>query len=217
MTPPKTILTVCESETSTELLAVKHLLSKTGLQCPELLQASAPKLQLAGRLQQPDLFLLLPSENSMALFQSIMCHFSKPVVLVVGKGREVEDCAPFFSRGARGYLCSEDLPYDLANAIGEMLRTGRLGNEYIFRILERLPANAFIASQLRTPIPEKFGSREQDILMLLKMEPGMTNALLAHRMGLAEGTVKKLMQQIFRKLDIHCRSELQSYILTQMA
>lgn len=68
----------------------------------------------------------------------------------------------------------------------------------------RMDGLAAISKKMSVPKPSEFTPREKELMRnLINCE---SNKEIAYNMGVKIGTVKKMMYNVFQKLDVNCRS-----------
>ncbi|WP_146153640.1 response regulator [Adhaeribacter arboris] len=108
--------------------------------------------------------------------------------------------------GASGYLLKDARPHHLLNAIGEVLEgslplSPSLANMVLNYLLEKEPRR-------KPPLPgtENLTRREMEVLELLKQ--GSTVKQIAAQLFISDKTVRKHIEHIYEKLQIHSRTKL---------
>jgi DNA-binding NarL/FixJ family response regulator len=104
--------------------------------------------------------------------------------------------------GAAGYLLKDTSRDDLIAAI-EGAIAGRTPVDPA--VAEKLFTYIRRGAPPNTTIVEHLSERERDVLRLLAS--GLTNAAIADRLGLAEGTVRNHVTNILAKLDVSDRAQ----------
>ena len=105
--------------------------------------------------------------------------------------------------GATGYLLKDSPRQELIDAIKGTLS----GNVYLDPSVARKVLDSVAASPEPVESDEDFdlSERERDILQLLV--EGLSNAEIAHRLYLSEGTVRNYLSSLFVKLDVSDRTQ----------
>lgn len=104
-----------------------------------------------------------------------------------------EDIARGFEAGASGYMLKDTSPPDLVSGIRNVVK-GRKAISPL--VAERL------ATRVVTPL---LSDREREVLK--EIVEGLSNKLIAKKLGIAPGTVKIHVAKILQKLDVRSRAE----------
>jgi DNA-binding NarL/FixJ family response regulator len=134
------------------------------------------------------------------------------VVMLTTFGQD-EFVAQALDGGAAGFLLKESAAEELAYAI----RAAAAGNAYLSpritrQVLDRLPV-ATVPPDRDLALVDGLSSRERDVLILLAQ--GLSNAEIAQRLFVSEGTVKTHVYRVFTKLG--CDNRVQAAMLAQRA
>jgi DNA-binding NarL/FixJ family response regulator len=156
----------------------------------------------------PDLVLMdlkMPGMNGVRATQAISRQHPGTPVLVLTTYDEDEWVVDAIRAGAAGYLLKDTGRDEIIAAI-EGVMAGRT------------PVDPAVASKLfslvqrggMTPGPDAALTRqlsERELAVLRLLASGLTNAAIADRLGLAEGTVRNHITAIFAKLDVTDRAQ----------
>jgi len=153
---------------------------------------------------RPDVVLVdigLPDGSGLELIRSLREVLPRTEFLVLTVFDDDRHILEAILAGASGYLVKRDLPELLLKAI----RTVRQGASWMSagvarRVLELFREELAPANALRT-----LTSREQEILQLLS--EGFSNAEIAERLKISAETVRTHIRHIYRKLQVHNRTE----------
>jgi len=156
--------------------------------------------------QTPDLVLMdlqMPIMNGVqAIRQLRKTHPDLPVIVLT---TYMDDKWLFdaIRAGATGYLLKDSPRQELIDAIKGTLS----GNVYLDPSVARKVLDSVAASPEPVESDEDFdlSERERDILQLLV--EGLSNAEIAHRLYLSEGTVRNYLSSLFVKLDVSDRTQ----------
>ena len=156
--------------------------------------------------QTPDLVLMdlqMPIMNGVqAIRQLRKTHPDLPVIVLT---TYMDDKWLFdaIRAGATGYLLKDSPRQELIDAIKGTLS----GNVYLDPSVARKVLDSVAASPEPVESDEDFdlSERERDILQLLV--EGLSNAEIAHRLYLSEGTVRIYLSSLFVKLDVSDRTQ----------
>ncbi|HQL92447.1 MAG TPA: response regulator transcription factor [Anaerolineaceae bacterium] len=156
--------------------------------------------------QTPDLVLMdlqMPIMNGVqAIRQLRKTHPDLPVIVLT---TYMDDKWLFdaIRAGATGYLLKDSPRQELIDAIKGTLS----GNVYLDPSVARKVLDSVATSPEPIESDENFdlSQRERDILQLLV--EGLSNAEIAHRLYLSEGTVRNYLSSLFVKLDVSDRTQ----------
>ncbi|MBM7327552.1 response regulator [Agrobacterium pusense] len=159
-------------------------------------------LALATRLA-PDIILLdisMPG-NGLAAIKSILSLSPSIRILILTASESVDDLQTAIQSGAAGYALKGVGSRELV----QMLRTIADGGRYIPPELgAKLLAERKAASELMEQ-RQDLSRRERQVMDLIAI--GMSNKLVARKLGLHEKTVKHHVTRIFAKLKVSNRTE----------
>lgn len=196
------------------LIVDDQALARDGL---ELIVGSAPDFEIIGTAENgaeavervgklaPHLVLMdlkMPVMNGVQATRRIRAQFPDVQVLVLTTYDADEWVFDAVRAGASGYLLKDsprtaiiEAIYDTVN--GQTAVSPAIAQKLYQFVQQGNPQN--------TDIAEKLNDRERIILSLLAN--GLTNAQIAERIHLAEGTVRNYVSGIFSKLDVMDRTQ----------
>jgi DNA-binding NarL/FixJ family response regulator len=154
---------------------------------------------------QPDVVLMdlnMPVMNGVQATRALRKRFPALPVVVLTTYDDDTWVVDAIRAGAAGYLLKDTGPRELVAAI-EGAVAGRtpvdpaVAAKLFTYVRQGAPPDAAVAAQL--------SQRERAILRLLAS--GLTNAAIADRLALAEGTVRNHVTTIFAKLDVADRAQ----------
>lgn len=155
---------------------------------------------------QPDIILMdlkMPGMNGIVATQRIRDQFPEVKVLVLTTYDADEWVFDAIRSGASGYLLKDTPREELIRAI-EGTASGKTHVDP--DIAGKLLAHAARTSPApKTKIVEELSEREVEVLKLLAR--GLTNADIAQRLFLSEGTVRNYVSAILAKLDVTDRTQ----------
>ncbi|MBC8159592.1 MAG: response regulator transcription factor [Roseiflexaceae bacterium] len=188
---------VCEG-LRTVLNASPHIevvgLAYNGAQALDLVRALKPDLVLMD--------LKMPVMNGIHATRAIVEQFPDLAVLVLTTYDDDAWVIDAIRAGARGYLL-KDTGRDQLVAAVEGTIAGRTHVDSA--VAEKLFGFVRHGTQPRSTIADRFSERERAVLRLLAS--GLTNAAIADRLHLAEGTVRNHVTSILAKLDVTDRAQ----------
>lgn len=155
----------------------------------------------------PDVVMMdinLPGMNGIQAVWEIRKHFPQMKVIMLTVFEDDENIFKAIKAGANGYLLKKDSPQKILDAIeavvnGEFPMNGMIAAKIL---------DCFQQMQKRNSDFEEFNltSREREILSLLIK--GYSYKELAAALFISVETLNSHVKNIYRKLDIHSRSEL---------
>ena len=156
---------------------------------------------------RPDVVMMdinLPGMNGIQAVWEIRKHFPEMKVIMLTVFEDDENIFKAIKAGANGYLLKKDSPQKILDAIeavvnGEFPMNGMIAAKIL---------DCFQQMQKRNSDFEEFNltSREREILSLLIK--GYSYKELAAALFISVETLNSHVKNIYRKLDIHSRSEL---------
>lgn len=184
----------------------------------EKILASDPQIQVVGLAYNgrealemlpnthPDVVLMdlkMPEMNGILATQRIRAAYPQVRVLVLTTYDDDEWLFDAIRAGASGYLLKDTPRADLIRAvIGTASGDSYVDPAVTGKLLNTLARNPAIAQQ---PTHISLNERESEVLKLLAQ--GLTNADIAARLYLSEGTVRNYTSAIFSKLGVSDRTQ----------
>ena len=189
-------------------------LARDGL---ELIVGASPDIEVIGTADNganalakletlvPDVVLMdlkMPVLNGVQATRRICEKFPEIKILVLTTFDADEWVVDAIRAGASGYLLKDSPRQEIVSAIQKVAEGQTIVSPQITDTLYRMvkdgtPSNSTIA--------ENLNQREREILNLLAN--GLTNADIAEKIHLAEGTVRNYVSAIFAKLDVSDRTQ----------
>ena len=170
-------------------------LAQDGTEAVELVSKTSPDLVLMD--------LKMPGMNGVEATRRICTEYPKVKVLVLTTFNDDEWVFDAIRAGASGYLL-KDTPRD---KVIEAIRGTVMGKAYVDPLVAGKLMDQ-VSSQQEEPrslITEKLTEREVEVLRLIAH--GFSNADIAQRLYLSEGTVRNHVSAIFSKLDVADRTQ----------
>jgi len=170
-----------------------------------LAQDGAEAVELVGK-HPPDLVLMdlkMPGMNGVEATRRICAQYPLVKVLVLTTFDDDEWVFDAIRAGASGYLL-KDTPRE---KVIEAIRGTLAGKSYVDPMVAGKLINQVASKQEQpsTLISSKLTEREVSILRLIAN--GLSNAEIADRLHLSEGTVRNHVSSIFSKLDVSDRTQ----------
>ena len=170
-----------------------------------LAQDGAEAVEMVAK-KSPDLVLMdlkMPGMNGVEATRRICAQYPKTKVLVLTTFDDDEWVFDAIRAGASGYLL-KDMPRE---KVIEAIHGTVDGRAYVDpsvagKLLEQVVNKQ---EQPATLITKKLTEREVDVLRLLAR--GLSNAEIAEKLHLSEGTVRNHVSAIFSKLDVSDRTQ----------
>jgi len=170
-----------------------------------LAQDGAEAVELVAQ-HQPDLILMdlkMPGMNGIEATRQIRTHYPEVKVLVLTTYDDDEWVFDAIRAGAAGYLLKDTPRAEVIKAVrGTVAGQSFVDPQVTGKLLQQ------VASQQEHPathITDKLTEREEDVLRLLAK--GLTNADIAARLFLSEGTVRNHISAILAKLGVSDRTQ----------
>jgi DNA-binding NarL/FixJ family response regulator len=168
-------------------------------------QDGAEALELVAQ-HRPDLVLMdlkMPGMNGIEATRQIRIHYPAVNVLVLTTYDDDEWMFDAIRAGAAGYLLKDTPREEVIKAVrgtveGKSFVDPAVAGKLLGQVADR-------QTQPATLITDKLTKREVDVLRLLAR--GLTNADIAARLHLSEGTVRNHVSAIFAKLDVSDRTQ----------
>jgi DNA-binding NarL/FixJ family response regulator len=124
-------------------------------------------------------------------------------VIILSSAEYPESILAAFEIGARGYIPLASTSVELAIQI---VRLVRAGGTFMPRGSLFLQETNQLKADLRRIPTHPFTPREMDIIDLLKL--GKANKIIAHELGVSEGTIKGNIRSIMKKMNATNRTEV---------
>ena len=153
---------------------------------------------------EPDLVLLdlrLGESDGVDVARRVRALGRSVTILVLSAQDSATDLRNAMGAGADGYLLKSVKGSELANGIRNAIAGQTvIGHEFVPKLL----ADASRSAPSETVVTH----REQEVLELVA--EGLGNKAVADRLGMSTRTAQKHMENLFRKLEVHDRTELVS-------
>jgi DNA-binding NarL/FixJ family response regulator len=171
----------------------------------------AEAVRLARDLQ-PDVLLLdlaMPRVSGLEALRELAASATGPKVLVLTVAIEDAQIVEALELGARGVVLKEAATELLFKAIRSVV-AGQywVGRDIVTDIVRHLRERATAGRRQPSPA-ERLTPREREIVAAVAA--GESNREVAHRLALAEDTVKHHVSNVFDKLGVSNRAELAAY------
>jgi DNA-binding NarL/FixJ family response regulator len=147
--------------------------------------------------------LKMPGMNGIEATRQIRARYPEVKVLVLTTYDDDEWLFDAIRAGASGYLLKDTPREEVIKAVkGTVTGKSYLDPAVAGKLLNQMTDRQ---AQPTTLITDKLTEREVDVLRLLAR--GLTNAGIASRLHLSEGTVRNHVSSIFAKLDLSDRTQ----------
>jgi NarL family two-component system response regulator LiaR len=170
-------------------------------------------VQLAAE-HAPDVILMdliMPGMDGVEATRRVRLVSPGSQVIVLTSYHEDEHIFPAIKAGALSYLLKNVRPEELAAAVRSAAQGDAvLDSPVATRVLQEM-RDSLTSEGLTTPQPavqplaEPLSERELEVLDLIAA--GLTNSEIAGRLFIAKGTVKRHVNNIYGKLQVHHRAE----------
>jgi DNA-binding NarL/FixJ family response regulator len=182
---------ILDSDAEIEVIGVAH----DGEAACELVEQAKPDLILMD--------LKMPHMNGIVATRKIRASHPDVHVLVLTTYDDDEWLFDAIRSGAAGYLLKDTPPGELIDAIkgtvsGKAFVDPSVTAKLLSQVSKSGPASG-------SPTHFSLSDREREVLQLIV--EGLTNADIAERLFLAEGTVRNYTSSIFRKLGVSDRTQ----------
>lgn len=155
---------------------------------------------------QPDLVLMdlkMPGLNGIEATRQIRAHYPQVKVLVLTTYDDDEWVFDAIQAGASGYLLKDTPREEVIKAVkgtvaGKTYVDPSVAGKLLHQVADK-------QTQPATLLTDKLTEREADVLRLIAR--GFTNAGIAERLHLSEGTVRNHVSAIFAKLEVADRTQ----------
>ena len=154
---------------------------------------------------QPDMILLDLNMKDMGGIEVLKALKTKELdsrIIMLTVSDNAEDLAAAIRAGADGYLLKDMEPEDLLANI----RAGAMGKMTLNDKLTGILARA-LSDGNRPKNTGEAGLTEQEEKILELISTGKSNKLIAHNLGITEGTVKVYVKHLLKKLNLKSRVE----------
>jgi NarL family two-component system response regulator LiaR len=155
---------------------------------------------------QPDLVLMdlkMPEMNGILATQHIRATYPRVRVLVLTTYDEDEWLFDAIRAGASGYLLKDTPRADLLRAVIGTVS----GDSYVDPAITGKLLNSLAHSPSLSQKPTQITLNERETEILRLLAHGLTNADIAARLYLSEGTVRNYTSAIFAKLGVSDRTQ----------
>jgi two-component system nitrate/nitrite response regulator NarL len=200
--------------TQSVLIIDDHPLFRKGLM--QLIQ-SAPEFHITGEASggsegiklahalQPDMILLdlnMKDMSGIEVLKKLKADECEARIIMLTVSDNADDLAAAIRAGADGYLLKDMEPEDLLANI----RAGALGKMTLNDKLTGMLARALSGGR-KPKSSSEAGLTEQENKILQQLATGKSNKVIAHELGITEGTVKVHVKHLLKKLNLKSRVE----------
>lgn len=147
----------------------------------------------------------MPGLDGLEVIRQLRRSGSSAAILVLTMHEDIAHARSAFAAGASGYLVKRSAPWELKQAIEEVLRGRRYVTGLVAEKLMKFP------SPEPTGLEAALSPREVEVSNLVAL--GLENAEIAKQLGIAEVTVRAHFSRILQKLQLRNRVELARHIL----
>ncbi|WP_062372164.1 response regulator [Halomonas sp. KX33721] len=181
---------------------------------------SAEELLLHLEYLKPELLLLdlqMPGADGLSLLERIKAEHEDIWVVMLTASDDSNDLLKAIQLGADGYLLKDTDPDIILECLDALL-TGKiaLNDEVVMMLAQRLRADRMNLLDDATSVPPTWvdGLTERERHTLMWIARGLSNKLIARKLGISDSTVKVYVKNLLRKLNVHSRLELAAWVHT---
>ncbi|MEX1046477.1 MAG: response regulator transcription factor [Actinomycetota bacterium] len=145
----------------------------------------------------------MPERDGLDLLKEIKADWPDLPVVMLSTYDHAAYAKRAISMGAAGYILKDATPSDLTQAISVALAGG--GNVLSSRVIQNLFEDLSGAGAAGKVGPDDLTPREGEILELVA--EGHSNKDIAAKLYLSEKTIKAHLASLYRKLDVHNRTQ----------
>lgn len=154
---------------------------------------------------QPDMILLdlnMKDMSGIDVLKELKASETDSRIIMLTVSDNAEDLAAAIRAGADGYLLKDMEPEDLLANIRDSAQGKMTLNDKLTGMLVRA-----LSESSRPKSPGEAGLTEQEEKILEQISTGKSNKLIAHNLGITEGTVKVHVKHLLKKLNLKSRVE----------
>ena len=174
--------------------------------CGAVATCAEARQVLAG--DPPDVLLTdigLPDGSGIELIRAVRDGGDRTVAMVITVFGDEKHVVAAIEAGALGYVLKDGSPHDIAGAILDLIAGGSPISPPIARYFLRRFRGAEGEAAAAASAAPHLTAREREALRLFVK--GFSYAEAARLMGVSETTVASHVRSVYRKLDVHSRSE----------
>lgn len=156
-----------------------------------------------------DLILMdieMPKMNGIKATEIIKSKYPQIKIVIITVFDNDENIFNAIKAGADGYLLKETKAEKIYEAIGETLSGGAAMSPSIAMKTLKFLKNPVVFEDLETP--EQIALSDREIEVLEQLSKGLKNQAIADNLFISFSTVKKHIENIYKKLQAHNRIEL---------
>jgi DNA-binding NarL/FixJ family response regulator len=161
----------------------------------------------------PDVVLLdagLASDDPNRSVQQIRTGVNQARVIVIDLPPAAEDVVAFAKAGASGFMTKDAAVEDLVDTVRSVARgTDVIPPTFAQTLLEYIARGMVMGGPPAVEGAVRLTTREREVMELIA--DGMGNKAIAHRLGVADDTVKSHVRNMLEKLALHSRLEIAAH------
>ena len=187
-------------------IGLQELLERRGIQVLGAAGDGMEGCQLARELR-PDVVLLdvrMPKNDGHSVLKALRRDGSNVPVVMLTTSQEERDLILSLRGGAQGYLLKDMEPDALVDSLADIVAGKTVVAPDMTGVLARVVQGDVPGERLEPQFSD-LTPREREILCHLA--EGLSNKVIARRLGISDGTVKLHVKAILRKLGVHSRVE----------
>lgn len=152
----------------------------------------------------PDAVLMdinLPGASGIACVNNLKARFPKMLFLMCTAYEDNDKIFDSLKAGASGYILKTEGPARIMEALGDMLD----GGSPMSSIIARKVVASFVTMGKENKLVETLSDREK--MVLEQLAKGLIGKEVADALQISSGTVRKHVQNIYKKLHVNTRVE----------
>jgi len=175
----------------------------------DIAQSGEEALAILEKNHVVDLILMdieMPKMNGIKATEIIKSKYPQIKIVIITVFDNDETIFNAIKAGADGYLLKETKAEKIYEAIGETLSGGAAMSPSIAMKTLKFLKNPVVFEDLETP--EQIALSDREIEVLEQLSQGLKNQAIADNLFISFSTVKKHIENIYKKLQAHNRIEL---------
>jgi DNA-binding NarL/FixJ family response regulator len=147
----------------------------------------------------------MPEMDGIEATEKILSKYPNTKILMCTVFDDETNLFKAICAGAKGYLLKDEKPEKIHRAVFETMEGGSAMSASIALKSLNLIKNASVKVKLEVPAENQLSKRE--IEMLEHIASGMSYEQVANVTGISYGTVRKHLENIYKKLNVHSKLE----------
>lgn len=163
-------------------------------------------ISLLNKGEQPDIIFMdinMPIMNGIEATEIITNRYPQIKIIISTVFDDEEHIFKAILAGAQGYILKDESPKEIHNFIEELLAGGApMSTEIAKKALELIKQG-----NAHTLAPVDFGLTTRENEILNHLSTGITYEQIAGNLNISKGTVRKHVENIYKKLQVNSRHE----------